>query len=144
MLAHRTSDRIPHRQRGHTEGGRQRPGLPRQLRDAHRVGAELPAEAVDVFCYQARKWIAACTAAIGGLDTLVFSAGIGQNSPVIRSRICTGLEFLGVTLDEARNGANAAVISTTGAPVVVRVIKTDEELMIARDVLKLLANGGHG
>lgn len=101
------------------------------------------AEAVDVFCYQARKWIAACAAAIGGLDTLVFSAGIGQNSPVIRSRICSELEFLGVTLDEARNGANGAVISATGAPVVVRVIRTDEEVMIARDVLKLLAEEGH-
>lgn len=98
------------------------------------------AEALAVFCYQARKWIGAYAAALGGLDSLVFSAGIGENSFAIRSRICSGLEFLGVRLDPARNQDNAPVISTDGAEVTVRVIRTDEESMIVREVLKLLSH----
>jgi acetate kinase len=100
------------------------------------------AEAVAVFCYQARKWIGAYAAALGGLDTLVFSAGIGENSAPIRSRICSGLEFLGVRLDESRNAAHGPVISVDGAAVTVRVIRTDEESMIVREVVRLLSAGG--
>ncbi len=97
------------------------------------------AEAVALFCYQAKKWTGAFAAALGGLDTLVFSAGIGENCPSIRARICDGLDFLGIELNEARNAANAPVISTDASPTAVRVIRTDEELMIARSVCRLLS-----
>ena len=92
-------------------------------------------EAVALFCYQAKKWIGAYAAALGGLDTLVFAGGIGENSPVIRARICEGLDFLGMELDRSRNVKTAAVISRNSSRVTVRVIRTDEELMIARSVL---------
>jgi acetate kinase len=97
------------------------------------------AEAVDLFCYQARKWIGAYAAALGGLDTLVFAGGIGENAPSVRARICEGLGFLGVRLDPRRNRANAAVISR--GEVGVRVIRTDEELMIARSIKRVLGRG---
>ena len=71
-------------------------------------------------------------AALGGLDTLVFAGGIGENSPEARRRICDGLEFLGITLDERRNAASAPLISTEDGRVAVRVIPTDEESLIAR------------
>lgn len=96
------------------------------------------AEAVALFCYQAKKWIGAFTAALGGLDTLVFTAGIGEHSPVIRARICDGLEFLGVALDQARNEAGEPMISTDDSKVTVRVMHTDEEHEIARSVSRLL------
>jgi acetate kinase len=95
------------------------------------------AEAVALFCYQAKKWIGSFTAALSGLDTLVFSAGIGENCPPIRTRICEGLGFLGIELNETRNAENAAVISTDTSRVTVRVIRTDEELMIARSVCRI-------
>jgi acetate kinase len=96
------------------------------------------AEAVALFCYQAKKWVGAFAAALGGLDTIVFSAGIGERSAPIRARICEGLGFLGVELHDARNDAHAAVISTDASRVTVRVIRTDEELMIARSVVRVL------
>ena len=96
------------------------------------------AEAVALFCYQAKKWIGAFAAALGGVDTLVFSAGIGENCPPIRARICDGLGFLGIALNEARNAENGAVISADASRATVRVIRTDEELMIARSVGRLL------
>jgi acetate kinase len=96
------------------------------------------AEAVALFCYQAKKWIGSFTAALGGLDTLVFAGGIGENAPVVRARICERLNFLGIDLNQSRNAENAAVISAEGGRVVVRVIRTDEELMIARSVCRIL------
>jgi len=99
------------------------------------------AEAVALFCYQAKKWIGSFAAALGGLDTLVFAGGIGENASVVRERICEGLDFLGIKLNETRNSANAAIISEDGARVTVRVIRTDEELMIARSVCRLLGTG---
>ena len=96
------------------------------------------AEAVAIFCYQARKSIGALAAALGGIDTLVFSGGIGENSPVLRGRICAGLEFLGVQIAPDANTCNAGIISPTGGSVTVRVIRTDEELMMAREVHRLL------
>ena len=96
------------------------------------------AEAVELFCYQARKWIGALAAALGGLDTLVFSAGIGENAPGIRRRICAELGFLGARLDGPRNARSAPVISAAGGRVTVRVIRTDEERMIARSTARLL------
>ncbi len=99
------------------------------------------AEAVGLFCYQAKKWIGAYAAALGGLDTLVFAGGIGENSPAVRERICDGLGFLGIGIDARRNAANAPVISRRGAAATVRVIRTDEELMIARSVMRILGRG---
>jgi acetate kinase len=93
------------------------------------------AEAVALFCYQAKKWIGAYAAALGGLHTLVFAGGIGENAPAVRARICEGLSFLGLELNESRNAETAAVISLDASRVTVRVIRTDEELMIARSVL---------
>ena len=99
------------------------------------------AEAVELFCYQVRKWIGCFSAALGGLDTLVFSAGIGENAPLIRQRICDGLGFLGIELNHRRNAKNAALISRAAGRVEVRVIRTDEELMIARSVTRVLHLG---
>ena len=96
------------------------------------------AEAVALFCYQARKWIGSFAAALGGLDTLVFAGGIGENAAPVRARICDGLDFLGVKLDQAGNAKNAAVISANASTVKVRVIRTDEEQMIARSVCRIL------
>lgn len=96
------------------------------------------AEAVALFCYQARKWIGAFAAALGGLDTLVFAGGIGEKAPVVRARICDGLGFLGIKLEEKRNAANAGVISPEAGRVCVRVIHTDEEWMIANTVCHVL------
>jgi acetate kinase len=95
------------------------------------------AEAVELFCYKTKKWIGAYAAALGGLDTLVFSGGIGENCPVIRSRVFEGLEFLGIELEEKRNLVNAQVISIENSKITVRVIHTDEELMIAKTVNQL-------
>ena len=96
------------------------------------------AEAVALFCYQAKKWIGSFAAALGGLDTLVFAGGIGENAPLVRARICDGLGFLGIELDEPPNAGNAAVISTDASRVAVRVIPTDEDQMIARSVRRIL------
>ncbi len=97
------------------------------------------ADAVDLFCYQARKWIGALAAALGGLDTLVFAGGIGERAPVIRARICEGLEFLGIRIDPMRNESSAPVITFDGTRVTVRIIPTDEEALIAHTVTSLLA-----
>jgi acetate kinase len=99
------------------------------------------AEAVSLFCYQIRKWIGAFAATLGGLDQLVFAGGVGENAPQVRSRICHRLGFLGVDLDETRNAANAPLISPAAGRVKVRVIHTDEELMIASAVTRILALG---
>ncbi|HUJ50645.1 MAG TPA: acetate kinase, partial [Bryobacteraceae bacterium] len=99
------------------------------------------AEAVELFCYQVKKWIGAYAAALGGLDTLVFAGGIGENAPLIRKRICDGLAFLGIQLNQKRNAKNATQISPDESRVTVRVIRTDEELMIARSVTRLLNLG---
>jgi acetate kinase len=96
------------------------------------------AEAVELFCYQVKKWIGAYAAALGGLDTLVFAGGIGENAPSVRARICEGLAFLGIEIDERRNVANASVISTETSRVAVRVMHTDEEVMIAKSVCRVL------
>ena len=97
------------------------------------------AEAIELFCYQAKKWVGAYAAALGGLDTLVFAGGIGENSSVIREQICANLDFLGITLHRGRNAKHAALISTDAGRVAVRVINTNEELMIARSVRALMA-----
>ena len=96
------------------------------------------AEAVALFCYRVKKQIGAHAAALGGIDTLVFAGGIGENAPAVRARIGEGLGFLGIELDAARNAVHADVISTDASRVRVRVIRTDEEQMIARSVCRVL------
>jgi acetate kinase len=96
------------------------------------------AEAVALFCYQVRKWIGAFAAALGGLDTLVFAGGIGENAFQVRARVCERLRFLGVRLDARRNKASAPVISSKASRVTVRVIRTDEEVTIAKAVCQVL------
>ncbi|HTR35766.1 MAG TPA: acetate/propionate family kinase [Bryobacteraceae bacterium] len=107
------------------------------------AGDERAAEAVAIFCYDVKKWVGAFAAALGGLDTLVFAGGIGENAPVVRARICDGLSFLGVELDEQQNANNHDVISSAVSRVSVRVIRTDEELMIAKEVSRLLGKELH-
>ncbi|WP_040592313.1 acetate/propionate family kinase [Schlesneria paludicola] len=96
------------------------------------------ADAVELFCYLARKQMGAMVAAMEGLDTLIFTGGIGEHAAAVRWQICAGLGFLGVKLDPLANQANAPVISTETGPVKVRVINTDEELVIARALLRYL------
>jgi acetate kinase len=97
------------------------------------------AESIDLFCYRAKKYLGAYAAALGGMEVLVFTGGIGEHAAAIRERICAGLEFLGIRIDAARNQANAPLISEDDSRVKVRVIKTNEELMIARHTIKLIA-----
>jgi acetate kinase len=113
------------------------------LRDllAHEADDVRAGEAVALFCYQAKKWIGSFAAALGGLDTLVFAGGIGENAALVRARICDGLGFLGIELNTARNAENVGVISTDASRVAVRVIRTDEEQMIARSVCRALGLG---
>jgi acetate kinase len=99
------------------------------------------AEAVDMFCYQAQKFVGAFAAALGGLDSLVFTGGIGEHAAEVRKEICAGLNFLGINLEEALNSAHARVISTADSDCTVRVIATNEELMVARHTYRVLATG---
>lgn len=96
------------------------------------------AEAIDVFTFRIAGEIARLSATIGGLDTLVFTAGIGENQPAIRRKVCERLAYLGIELDEAANDANAQTISAPSAPVAVLVIETDEEQVIADEALSVL------
>jgi acetate kinase len=96
------------------------------------------AEAVALFCYQAKKFLGALAAALGGLDALVFTGGIGEHSATVRQRVCEGLEFLGIRLDTDRNAAHARVISSDAAAVIVLIVPTDEELMVARHTRRLI------
>jgi acetate kinase len=102
------------------------------------------AEAIAVFCYQVKKWLGSFAAALSGLDTLVFAGGIGENAPAIRARICDGLGFLGIELEERLNAANEAVISAPASRVAVRIIRTDEECIIAKMVGRVLHLGPFG
>jgi acetate kinase len=115
----------------------------RDLLDRERTDPRA-AEAVDLFCYQARKLLGGLVAVLGGIDTLVFTGGIGEHAAEIRRRICAGLEFLGVRLDAEPNAAHASIISCEGGPVRVRVLRTNEELMIARHTSAVLAREDGG
>lgn len=115
-------------------------GTSSDLRDllARQAGDARAAEAVALFCYQTKKWIGSFAAVLGGLDTLVFAGGIGENAPLVRKRICDELGFLGIELNAKRNAKNGSLISTNAGRVKVRVIRTDEEVMIARSVTRVL------
>ena len=97
------------------------------------------AEAVEVFCYHAKKWIGSFAAALGGLDTLVFAGGIGEHAAEVRERICNGMEFLGIELEDIKNSNNEPIISSKTSRVCVRVIKTDEGRLMTKLVIALLA-----
>lgn len=99
------------------------------------------AEAVSLFCYQVKKFIGSFAAALGGLDQLVFAGGIGENASVVRARICSGLDFLGIEVDQQRNAEHVSLISADTSRVKVRVIHTDEEIMIARTVTDIINLG---
>jgi acetate kinase len=109
-------------------------GLSSDMRDLLAASPTDPKaqEAIGVFCYQAKKFIGAYAAALGGIDALVFTGGIGERSPEVRARICDGLGFLGLEVDAALNHESAPIISTNGSKVRVRTIKANEEAMIAR------------
>jgi acetate kinase len=100
------------------------------------------AEAIDLFCYAARKSVGALAAALGGLDALVFTGGIGEHASPVRARICAGLGFLGIRIDSGRNSTSAPIISPDDSRVTVRVIPTDEDLMIARHTYAVLQVSG--
>jgi acetate kinase len=102
------------------------------------------ADAVSLFCYQAKKFLAALSAALGGLDTLIFTGGIGENAAAVRQRICHDMAFMGIQLDPLRNQSNEPVISPADSPVTVRIMKTDEDLMIARHTFNLLVQRESG
>lgn len=101
------------------------------------------AEAVALFCYQVKKWIGAFAAVLDGLDSLVFSGGIGENAPAIRSRICKGFDYLNIEIDEKENIKNEMIISTAKSKVKVYVIPTDEEIIIAKSAKELFINSGN-
>jgi acetate kinase len=100
------------------------------------------AEAIELFCYQARKFLGALVAVLGGLDTLVFTGGIGEHAAPVRQRICAGLDVLGIRLDSHNNEVGASIISREGGPVTVRVMATDEDGVIARHTARLIQQGG--
>jgi acetate kinase len=121
-------------------------GTSSDARDLLAVEASDPRarEALELFCYQAKKWIGSFAAALGGLDTLVFAGGIGEHAAPLRRRICEGLEFLGIDIDHAANAVNAATVSSKNSAVSVRIIRTDEESVIAEStarVLRLIEEG---
>jgi acetate kinase len=101
--------------------------------------------AIEIFCYRARKYIGAYLAAMNGADAVVFTGGIGENSPEVRARICDGLQWIGIELDEELNrshtGGREGLISKEGSRPVVYVIPTDEELLIARDTVRCVLKG---
>lgn len=115
-------------------------GISADVRDllAKRGSEKRAADAIDLFCWIARKHVAAMTASLGGIDALVFAGGIGENSPEIRAGICDSLAYLGIVLDPALNAAGKGTISTRDSRTLVRVIRTNEELMIARHVQRLV------
>jgi acetate kinase len=115
----------------------------RQLLD-HESTDPRAADAVELFSHQVRKAIGALATTIGGVDTLVFSGGIGASSPPIRARVAKGLDHLGILLDHSRNDANEPVISIDGSRSVVRRMFTDEESILAREALAILESKPRG
>jgi acetate kinase len=109
----------------------------RDLLESEKISA-MAHEAIELFCYQARKQIGSLSAVLGGLDMLVFSGGIGEHAPEVRQRICSGLEYLGIRIDPERNREMLPVISHESSPVTVKVMRTNEEATIVRQTRQLL------
>jgi acetate kinase len=116
-------------------------GTTADVRDllARRAGDPRAALALDVFVWSARKWVGAMAAALGGIDSLVFTGGIGENAAALRADIAAGLGHLGIAVDAARNSAHAPVVSAPGAPCTVHVVHTDEERVVARHARRTVA-----
>jgi len=115
-------------------------GLSRNMEDLLESPAPEAAAAVDLFCYRARRHLAGLTAALGGLDRVIFTAGIGANAPAVRGRILDSLDYLGIDLDPERNGRGETRISSDASPVCVETVETDEEAVIARHVRDVLSD----
>jgi acetate kinase len=113
-------------------------GISSDMRELLESDAPAARLAVELFVYRACRELGSLAAALGGLDAIVFTAGIGENQPEVRSRICSGSAWLGVTLDAAANAAHGPRISTVDSRVTALVLPTDEESMIARHVVKVL------
>jgi acetate kinase len=112
----------------------------REIEGAARAGNELAVLAIDMYCYRIRKYIAAYTGVLSGLDALVYTAGVGEHSPLVREKSCEGVEFLGIKIDPERNAratGGEAEIGWDGAPVRILVVPTNEELVIAREAERL-------
>jgi acetate kinase len=109
-------------------------GVSSDMKELLRVASTNPnaAEAIGLFSYTAKKYLASMVAVLGGVDTLIFSGGIGERAPTVRQMICEGLGFLGISLDPNRNAQNAPIVSPDGCPVTTRVMETNEEVVIAR------------
>lgn len=120
-------------------------GISEDMRDLlqRESASQEAAEAIALFCHQAKKHLGAMVAALGGLDTLVFAGGIGEHAAIIRRRICDGLEFLGIQLEPHHNQSHAPIISRQGSPVTVRVMPTDEDLVIARHTARMVQHVAH-
>ena len=115
-------------------------GLSNDMRTLEAAGTPEADEAIDYFVFRIRRELGALAAALGGLDALVFCGGIGENSRLIRERVCSGMEWIGIELDRSRNTENTRVISTELSRVRVLVIPTNEELVIARAAKTFLAS----
>jgi acetate kinase len=117
--------------------------LQAELQENHDRRVQL---AIEVFCYRARKYIGAFLAAMGGADAVIFTGGIGENSPEIRARICAGMEWAGLEIDAAKNQQTVAregLISTDDSRLLAYAIPTDEELLIARDTVRVILGEPH-
>ena len=114
----------------------------RDLEKAAEQGDERAQLAMDIFSYRVKKYIGAYATAMGGLDAIIFTAGLGENSPVIRKNICSGLEFLGAELDEEKNLVRGGLreIGSPGDRVKLLVIPTNEEIVIAEETARLCVN----
>jgi acetate kinase len=132
-------DRVEH-ELSHRSGLEGISGGIRDMRDllAREANDDACRLAVSIYCYEITKWIGAYAAALGGLDALVCSGGIGEHAPIVRARICNGLDFLGIDIDDRLNAENAPAISTSTGGVAVYVIPTDEEVVIAQAAYQLL------
>ncbi len=120
-------------------------GISSDMKELLEKEAENPhaADAINLFCYQAKKYLGAMASVLEGVGTIIFTGGIGENSPEIRKRICSGMEFLGIQLDLSKNETNSSIISIAETPTTVRVIKTNEELMIARHTYCIINKNNH-
>ncbi len=117
----------------------------REIQQQAGSGIERAMLALDIFCYRIKKYIGAYWAVIGNLDAVVFTGGIGENSATVRSRVCSGLEHMGIRLDEERNAAvsgNITEIQAEGAPVKLLVVRTNEEQEIARQTMQVIQKAG--
>ncbi|ACD82361.1 acetate/propionate family kinase [Candidatus Methylacidiphilum infernorum] len=116
-------------------------GISSDMKDLLEDNTQEAKEAIEIFVYQARKHLGALITALNGIDILVFTGGIGEHSALIRGKICANLDVWGIELDTTRNESHAAIISTDSSPSQIRIIKANEESVIARETFKLVSQG---